>query len=127
MVALTLRLMGTPPERIAADYHLSEALACTEAGRAHFAHVPELVRGVTMRLVTRLAQVHGWRRWRGWQDVDVWCRAPPLVILETLQYIDTTWGSVQQFCSTIGFWEKWQQRLVDGLAGVSEDPPAAPL
>ncbi|EGD76831.1 hypothetical protein PTSG_08178 [Salpingoeca rosetta] len=90
VIALILRLLGVPAQKIADDYHLSEEHGMSPAGRAHF----EKVGGLT---------------------VDKWCVAPRRVIIETLKHIDAEYHGIKAYCEQIGFGDAWQRRLKQTL------------
>ena len=47
--------------------------------------------------------------------LDVWTRAPAEAMVQSLQYIDETYGSVAGYLSHIGFDSEWQARLKAAL------------
>lgn len=90
-IAIIMRALGATPEDIANDYHISEAHGRTPEAIAIFQkHSPLLT-------------------------LDVWTRAPVQVMLDTLSYIDTKYGSIEAYLTHIGFNAVWQARLKTAL------------
>ena len=48
-------------------------------------------------------------------DVEEWARAKPSTIRKTLEFIDETYGSIEDYLNSIGFDSTWRERLRDAL------------
>ena len=78
---------------IADDYHKSEAYSMSEHGIADH----------TRRLY--------------YLDYKEWCPAPRELILSVLDHIDSKFGGIRPYLTSIGFNEKYQHKLVNALTG----------
>lgn len=48
-------------------------------------------------------------------DVEEWARAKPSTVRKTLEFIDETYGSIEDYLDSIGFDSTWRERLRDAL------------
>lgn len=90
---LTLSILGATDEEILADYVLSDS-AYKEIGDSKAMVVGMKQTGV---------------------DPDIFLRAKPQVMKDTIQYIRSTFGSINGFLDNYGFDESWRMRLRSSL------------
>jgi len=90
---LTLSVLGATDEEILTDYVLSDK------AYAEINDAKAMVVGMSQRGV----------------DPNIFLRAQPQVMKDTIQYIRTTFGSINGFLDTYGFNEEWRQRLRSSL------------
>ncbi len=90
-VALIYELLGVPRDAIAADYALSSQYGLSEPG--------------LRSIIEKLPEV----------DPREFGSAPPALILNTLAYIDSKYGSVPKYLTSIGFGPEQQATLLTTL------------
>eukprot|EP00050_Salpingoeca_kvevrii_P021477 m.111169 g.111169 ORF g.111169 m.111169 type:complete len:364 (+) comp9365_c0_seq1:4961-6052(+) len=86
IIALVLLVCKVPPAKVVRDYALSDKFGQTIEARAKFSHVPEL-------------------------DVDAFCRAKPMTMKWTIEYIYRVHGSVQAYLQSIDVDTEIRERI----------------
>jgi len=98
IVMLVLSIMGATDDEIIADYVLSDS-AYKDIGDKK-----------AMVLALKQTSV----------DPEIFLRAKPQVMKDTIEYIRSTFGSINKFLDHYGFDESWREKLRANLAHQSE-------
>jgi hypothetical protein len=100
VTALALSAAGVSKEHILEDYELSNLHRDTIFSRAMQSVMPN---GISH------------------SEARSWAAAPRQVMIDTLEYIDKKWGSMELYLDSIGFHEGWRSRLRSKLYDDGDD------